>query len=823
MRKIFIAFLALVFALSSYVPSVSAETSYGEGSLLKAPDSTTVYYIGPDGKKYVFPEGKTYSTWFDDFSQVQEVTIEELDQYPDGGAMPIKGGARLVTHVNTANVYAVENGGILRRIPNEAKARELFGDDWANRVVDVLPGFFATTYQMGDEVSDTLPNGYLITDGNKYYYVENGEKSLMTKEALRLNNLKEDNALRIKNINRYKNKAAISVQKRSLANFVPPLSDVEDKKVRVCHNGHTISISKNALKAHIRIGDSLGTCGDKADDPEDPEEEPTEVEPGAWCSVLLGMFNSDTLGYASDNPHDVLDINDDGVVNLSDNAMLVDLYNNEDNQACFDHIEDSYTENNYQNLDWCNGLVQGISDNLGDTSPFDPFDLNDDDKINLSDVAMVATYLYEGDQAQCYSEYDGYLDEIVDPDPVDNDADDDGYDSEASGGEDCNDNDSDINPGADEIADDGIDQDCDGEDLVSSVDMSISSVSSDDLDHGQTYTINVSGVTDVANIEPLLWDNVEDSYDGYTIEDGQAFPVDSDVSSGYPWRVNVHENMYFATEDTREQRGVSTAHYINDSSIDNHGTMRGYDYNPEGLDHGNPEMYISWNIKTNSTSTSASTKMLRLWAGDHNGRTYRLSWTTMLLGYGYAEDVGVEGDEWAFENHDLIDPQWRTWSGENELNQWHRNELYYRQSSSYDTEDGKIYATTDGNVEYDIDLSTWLEPWDPVEGAVRSGVRGGADPLNNIWLMGFDPSVSIGDYTIELDDFYINNTRARVEICDVSDFDSREGANCEIQPASSWEDGQISFTANQGILSGTNYLFVIDEDGNASDSYPISF
>ena len=464
-KRFFIISLAFLM-LSTYYPTLSADaqSSYGEGSLLKVKGNSAVYYIGPDGQKYVFPEGKTYNSWYDNFSKVKEVSTAELDKYPDGGVMPIKGGTKLITHSNTSKVYAVEPGGVLRHIPSEKVAKELFGDDWYEKVVDVLPGFFSSTYKVGEELSDTLPNGYLVTYGSKYYYIENGKKRLMTKEVLKLNNLKESDAIRVKNLSRYKDDNSISKKINSLTNFVPPIKELDEDKVVVCHNSNNLRISKNALKAHLAIGDTLGTC--KLDNTNAGAKSTEDVNPDDWCSTLLGLFNSSSLGYSSSNPHSLLDLNNDGVVNLSDSSMAVELYNSGNNTACLGYIEENYIASNYQNLDWCNSLVQGISDNIGSTNPFGPFDLNNDSKINLSDISVVATYVYEADQAQCYSEYVPLLPSMTSDVMLDNDSDNDGYNSLTSGGADCNDNSASINPGATEICGDSIDQDCSGADLA---------------------------------------------------------------------------------------------------------------------------------------------------------------------------------------------------------------------------------------------------------------------------------------------------------------------------------------------------------------------
>src|SRR3989339_484668 len=138
-----------------------------------------VYYIAADCKKYVFPDPKTYYTWYENFNTVRKVEVSELDLYPNGGVIAYRPGIKLVTHPETQKVYTVEANGALRYIPNSDTARNLYGDKWTSLVQDVIVGYFFTSYNSDGEVMDAkLPNGTLVKARNSdtIYYLENGQK-----------------------------------------------------------------------------------------------------------------------------------------------------------------------------------------------------------------------------------------------------------------------------------------------------------------------------------------------------------------------------------------------------------------------------------------------------------------------------------------------------------------------------------------------------------------------------------------------------------------------------------------------------------------------
>ncbi len=146
------------------------------GDLIKMEGLSSVYYLGQDGERYVFPNEGTYFSWYSDFSSVVTIPQSELESYPLGSNVNIRPGTYLVKITTDSTVYAVEKGGTLRAIPNEDTAEALYGENWAERVVDVPDAFFVNyTIDEGNEVSsDAYPQGTVVkhADSPESYYIK---------------------------------------------------------------------------------------------------------------------------------------------------------------------------------------------------------------------------------------------------------------------------------------------------------------------------------------------------------------------------------------------------------------------------------------------------------------------------------------------------------------------------------------------------------------------------------------------------------------------------------------------------------------------------
>lgn len=135
------------------------------------------------------------------------------------------------------------------------------------------------------------------------------------------------------------------------------------------------------------------------------------------------------------------------------------------------------------------------------------------------------------------------------------------------------------------------------------------------------------------------------------------------------------------------------------------------------------------------------------------------------------------------------------------------------EASSLDTADGNVYYWTSDSpngtaIRVDSQLNTLTR---------TTGINQHINALALGYLMEIGGTEAYSYW----DDIYIDNSWARVEIGDNAVYD-----NCthrEIQIPSSWSDTSIDITVNRGSFpTGSAYLFVVDEDGVASDGYSIT-
>lgn len=141
--------LAMAFApIASHAATTSIFTS---GDLIKG-SGDTVYYFGPDGHRYVFPNSKTYFTWYPDFSMVKTIPDGQLQTIPLGRSnVTYRPGKKMVKITTDPKTYVVDQGGFLRHVSSEQLAETLYGLSWKNQIDDVPDAYF-TNYKVGTAI-----------------------------------------------------------------------------------------------------------------------------------------------------------------------------------------------------------------------------------------------------------------------------------------------------------------------------------------------------------------------------------------------------------------------------------------------------------------------------------------------------------------------------------------------------------------------------------------------------------------------------------------------------------------------------------------------
>ncbi len=142
--------LAATLALGFAPLATHAETTsiFGPGDLVKGSGST-VYYFASDGYRYVFPNEKTYFTWYKDFSSVKQITDGMLSTLPLArNNVTYRPGYKMVKVTTDPKTYVVDQGGVLRYVPSQELAQTLYGLSWNNKIDDLPDSYFAN-YRVG--------------------------------------------------------------------------------------------------------------------------------------------------------------------------------------------------------------------------------------------------------------------------------------------------------------------------------------------------------------------------------------------------------------------------------------------------------------------------------------------------------------------------------------------------------------------------------------------------------------------------------------------------------------------------------------------------
>ncbi|MFA5412922.1 MAG: invasin domain 3-containing protein [Patescibacteria group bacterium] len=208
-------------SVSFAAPGTPGETpvSLSVGDLIKSSLSSSVYYYGSDGKRHVFPNEKTYKSWYVDFTGIKTISASQLQGITLGKNVTVRPGTVLVKIQTDPKVYAVEPGGLLRWVPTEARATTLYGSSWASKIIDV-PVIFWVDYTFGTDITtDKHPTGALVqyTGSTEKYYIQGTEKRLISTAGFTANKFQLSNVLTVPTTITYTTGTALSAEETALS------------------------------------------------------------------------------------------------------------------------------------------------------------------------------------------------------------------------------------------------------------------------------------------------------------------------------------------------------------------------------------------------------------------------------------------------------------------------------------------------------------------------------------------------------------------------------------------------------------------------------
>jgi plastocyanin len=185
-KQSLVAILGIAVVLGALVGVNQAQAltdldDINSGDLIRGESFAAVYYVGADGFRYVFPNQKTYDTWYTDFDDVKFISDSDLATIQIGGNVTYRPGVRMIKITSDPKTYAVDQGGVLRHVGSEEVAQGLYGSAW-NKTIDDVPDGFFTNYTIGDEIESS--SDYSATEAKNDTETINDDKNLSAPEEM---------------------------------------------------------------------------------------------------------------------------------------------------------------------------------------------------------------------------------------------------------------------------------------------------------------------------------------------------------------------------------------------------------------------------------------------------------------------------------------------------------------------------------------------------------------------------------------------------------------------------------------------------------------
>lgn len=175
-----------VTAAAAYSQKASAATTVSAGDLIRGESFSAVYYMGADGFRYVFPNEKTYFTWYSDFDDVKFITDAQLGEIQIGGNVTYKPGVKMIKINTDPRVYVVSQGGVLHHVDDETTASTLYGSSW-NRMIDDVPDGFFSNYTIEETSANDVD--YDADDAESSVSGVNDDKGLVAPEEIEMDDM----------------------------------------------------------------------------------------------------------------------------------------------------------------------------------------------------------------------------------------------------------------------------------------------------------------------------------------------------------------------------------------------------------------------------------------------------------------------------------------------------------------------------------------------------------------------------------------------------------------------------------------------------------